>query len=540
MKLTEAWNLSRVSYREVAYRSLAQTRSGMWWGSFGRGGQEKALQSDAEFTLRALRIARFDKVIVAAVSVIASLIPFWSSLFGGAEPALAASVTLCLSASFAFVMLYSVQTLSSFLKAESWAFLSGLPLAKDELSVITLFSFVRTVDYMVVGAVVSQVAVVAFITRSLLSTLVMAFASTVNMALAVTLSLWFSKLFYGSLARGGRSRRGTLVRVVFLGLWGMLIVILGFMFSATSYLMPYLNAALLGGGRTLASVLAAAYPFSVSILVAVASGSTVGTLMEAVAGVASVFYAALALFLLRWSTMTIREMSLVSGSSQPAGTVKDLSLKVRSPLLGYVWKDLRASSRNPATAFFYVLPAFETVVVLISTMGLPFLRASIVMVAAAMGGAFTLFIPLGLLNAEGVGISYTKGLPVRLWNIVSAKGLIAALAFIPVPLAFMALALVKPVTSPFILLLPVELLGSAAAGSLVEAWLFLGVSSQTRTSAVLHDTIRLLAGVSLMITPELAYLGAYFLSHSHALSVLGGGATAVIELLVVVSLLRRP
>ncbi|HVP24292.1 MAG TPA: hypothetical protein VMS77_10325 [Conexivisphaerales archaeon] len=538
MKLAEAWRISRVSYGEVAYRSLAQTRSGMWWGSYGRADQGKAMQNDAEFILRALRIARFDKVVVAAISVAASLLPFWSSLFGGAAPSLAGSVALCLAASFAFVMLYSVQTLSSFLKAESWAFLWSLPVTKEDMSAITLLSFVRTVDYMVAGAIVSQVAVVTLLTKSPSSILLMTVASTVNMALAVTLSLWFSKVFYGSLARGGRSRRGTLLRIAFLGLWGLLIVSLGFMFSATSYLIPYLNEALLGASP-FASLISAVYPLCLSIAVAAASGYEVSASSALIAAVASSLYMGLALYLLRWGSRTIREMSVGASLSRQASKVADLSIKVRSPLMGYVWKDLRASSRNPATAFFYALPVFETVVVLISTLSLPVLRASVIMVATAMGGAFALFLPLGLLNAEGSGLTYTRTLPVRVWTIVSAKAVISSLAFGPVPLALLVLALTKPITSGLTLVLPVELMASVMAGSLVEVWLFLGVASQTRTSAVLHDMVRLLAGVSLMLLPELVYLGSYILSHDHLLSVILAGAMAAAELGSVVFFLRR-
>jgi hypothetical protein len=497
------------------------------------------MQDDAEFVLRALRIARFDKVIVAAISVIASLIPFWSFHFASNGVALAGAVTLGLAASFAFVMLYSVQTLSSFLKAESWSFLSSLPVERGDLAVITLFSFVRTVDYMVAGAVISQVVIVALLTRSMLGVLVMLFASAVNMAIAVTLSLWFSKLFYGSLGKGGRSRRWTALRAVFLGLWGLLVVSLGFMFSGTSYLMPYLNDALLEGGRGLSTWLATVYPFSLSIVVAAGTGGSLGAQPITLAAVASLFYALLALLLLRWGTATIREMSLAAGSARPTTKAEDFNLNVRGPLAGYIWKDLRASSRNPATAFFYVLPAFETVIVLISTLTLPFLRAAVVMVAAAMGGSFALFIPLGLLTAEGSGISYTKGLPLKVWTIVSAKAVIAVLGFLPVPVALTALALVKPATSPLVLLLPPELVASVAAGSLVEVWLFLGLSAQTRTSAVLHDLVRLLAGVSLLLLPEVVYLGAYLLTYGHALAVIAGGAAATVELLAVVAFLRR-
>jgi hypothetical protein len=73
----------------------------------------------------------------------------------------------------------------------------------------------------------------------------------------------------------------------------------------------------------------------------------------------------------------------------------------------------------------------------------------------------------------------------------------------------------------------------------VEVWLFLGLSAQTRTSAVLHDLVRLLAGVSLLLLPEVAYLGTYFLTYGHAPAVIAGGAAAAVELLAVVAFLRR-
>lgn len=540
MKLSEAWRLSRIPYGEVAYRSIAQTRNGMWWGSFGRGDPEKAARSDADFTLRALRIARFDKVIVGAVSVFASLLPFWSALSGLTAGSVASSAALSLSVSFAFVMLYAVQTLSSFLGAESWVCLSTMPLQTSDLSLITLFSFVRTVDYMVLGAVVSQTVVVALLTGSPLAAAIMLFASVVNMLLSVTVSLWFSRLFYGNMAKGGRSRRGTLLRLVFLGLWGLLLVSLGFLFNAASYLMPYLNGALVHGGQGFASLLPAVYPFSLAILVAGAASAPVALTPFVVALFATIIYAGVAAYLLAWSLRTIKEMSVASGMSRSFVKANDFLLKVRSPLFGYVWKDLRASSRNPATAFFYALPAFETVVVLLSTLNMPVLRASIIIVATALGGAFTLFMPLGLLNAEGAGLSYTQGLPIKVSTIVSAKALIATLTFVPVPIVVTALALTKPVTSPLLLLLPAEVVASVAAGSLMEVWLFMGVASETRTSAVLHDMIRLFAGVSLMLLPELAYAGVFVLSFDHGLSILTGGAAASAELFLVVLLIRRP
>jgi hypothetical protein len=50
MKLTEAWRLSSLPYREVVYRSLAQERNRMWWGSFGRKESNKDSADDSELT----------------------------------------------------------------------------------------------------------------------------------------------------------------------------------------------------------------------------------------------------------------------------------------------------------------------------------------------------------------------------------------------------------------------------------------------------------------------------------------------------------
>ena len=36
----------------------------------------------------------------------------------------------------------------------------------------------------------------------------------------------------------------------------------------------------------------------------------------------------------------------------------DFQIKARGPLRGYIMKDLRVTSRNPATAFFFVASSF--------------------------------------------------------------------------------------------------------------------------------------------------------------------------------------
>lgn len=217
----------------------------MWWGSFGRSDPDKESRGDVEMAERALKIAKIDKLVVGVVSIITSIIPFASTFTQPPPPKLIIPISLSLAIAFSFIMLYAVQTLSSFVSAESSALLSTLPLTKDDFALITLLSFVRSVDYMVVGSIVSQVTLVAYLTTSLLATLLMLVASSMNVVFAVSIALLFSRLFYRNLLGGGRSKASTALRLVFLLAWGLLVMGAGILFSIAWYVMPNLENALL-------------------------------------------------------------------------------------------------------------------------------------------------------------------------------------------------------------------------------------------------------------------------------------------------------
>ncbi|PVX23741.1 MAG: hypothetical protein CW691_09750, partial [Candidatus Bathyarchaeum sp.] len=164
MRLLEAWRHSRLPYKEVVYKSIAEEKGRMWWGGFGKGRIGADAQDDSELTKKALRIAKFDKTLVAIFSVLAAVIPFTAQFFGSPVLGLTSAVSLSLAVTFGFTALYAIQTFSSFVSPESSALLSTLPLNQRDFSLITLFSFVRSVDYIVVGSILSQVILVAYVT----------------------------------------------------------------------------------------------------------------------------------------------------------------------------------------------------------------------------------------------------------------------------------------------------------------------------------------------------------------------------------------
>ena len=539
MKLTEAWRLSSLPYREVVYRSLAQERNRMWWGSFGRKQANKDASDDFELSKKALQIAKFDKSIIALFNIVVSVIPFGSLLLGSKTLDLSSSISLSLAITFGFMTLYAIQTLSSFVGAESSVLLSTLPISSDDFSLITLFSFIRSADYLVVGSVLSQVVLVAFLTASPLATALMFVASLMNSVFAVAVALWLSRIFHNNYLRGGRSKRTTVFRGFFVLLWGCLLMGVGMLLSVPYYVLPILDKALLSVNTLAGFLLSLIYPFSAGLVVSKLSGSTIPlfTLFGALAAI--VFYALVAWFSAKWSFGTVKRISQGVGVRINRLRAIDFQIKMRSPLQGYVIKDLRVTSRNPATAFFFVLPVFETVIVAFLASNAEFLRASTVLVAASMGAIFALLIPLALLNSEGKGIEYAKTLPITSQKMVSAKSLITMATFVPVPVALLCVAFFKPPTSWFIVLIPFFMVISIVSASIFEILIFLRSAGKSRIAGTVNDVEKIVVGLLTIFVPSIAYVFAYLFSTNHAFAALAIGGVTLAELWIAFYALRR-
>ncbi len=539
MKLTEAWRLSSLPYREVVYRSLAQERNRMWWGAFGRKSTNKDSADDFELSKKALRIAKFDKIIIALFNLVVAVIPFSSFLVGSKAFGLSSSISLSLAITFGFMTLYAIQTLSSFVGAESSVLLSTLPISSNDFSLITLFSFVRSVDYLVVGSVVSQSVLVAYLTASPLATAFMFVASLINSVFAVAVALWLSRVFHKNYLRGGRSKGATVFRGFFVLLWGCLLMGVGLLLSVPYYVLPLLDTALLSVNTVVGFLLSLIYPFSAGLVVSKLSGSIIPFFTILGASAAIIFYGLGAWFSVKWSLGTVKRISQGVGVRIDRSRATDFQIKRRNPLRGYVMKDLRVTSRNPATAFFFVLPVFETVIVAFLASNVEFLRASTVLVATSMGAIFALLIPLALLNSEGNGIEYAKTLPITSKRMVSAKALITTATFVPVPVALLCLAMFKPPTSWFTVLIPFFMAISIISASIFEILIFLRSVGKSRIAGLINDVEKILVGLLTVFLPAIAYVIMYLFSFNHAFAILGLSGTTLVELWIALSTLRR-
>jgi predicted permease len=539
MKLLKAWHLSRLPYKEVVYRSIAEEKGRMWWGGFGRGHLGGESQNDHEITKKALRIAKFDKSLVALFNVLAAIIPFSAQFLGSPSLGLTSAIALSLVVTFGFTVLYAIQTLSSFVSNESTALLSTLPLEQHDFSLITIFSFVRSVDYIVVGAILSQVTLVAYYTVSPLAVLVMFFASAVNAVLAVAVALWFSRMFTKNLSRGGRSRGNTVLRLFFILMWGSLLMGVGLLISLPWYIVPSLEMTLLSPNQLYTLFFCFMHPFSAGITITsishpIASGSTF-----LISAVSMIGYGVIAGFAGKWILTTIKRISHGTHIKTSTATTKDFSIIKRKPLFGYVLKDLKISSRNPATAFFFALPVLETVIVSLMNSTFEVLRTSTLIASTFMGGVFVLLMPLALLNAEGKGLEYTKTLPININQIITSKTLISTLTYLPVPLVLLVMAFLKPLSSPFTLFIPFLVIVSIASASVFEIQLFLSSVTKGKIAALFHDLKKLIVGVTTLIIPLSAYSVVFLVSFNHIVSVLVMGGAVASEMMLAVHLLKR-
>jgi predicted permease len=539
MKLTEAWHISNLPYREVVYRSLAQEKNRMWWGAFRKKSTNKDSADDVELSKKALRIAKFDKTIIALFNLVVAAIPFSSFFVSSTTFGLSSSISLSLAITFGFMVLYAIQTLSSFIGEGSSVLLSTLPISPKDYSLITLFSFIRSVDYLVVGSVVSQVVLVAYLTASPLAAALMLVASLMNSVFALAVALWLTRLFHKNYLRGGRSKRTTVFRGFFILLWGCLIMGVGLLLSVPYYILPLLDTALLSVNTLVSFLLSLIYPFSAGLAVSTLSGYTIPLFTILGASAAIIFYTLAAWFSIKWSMGTVRHISQGEGVRIDRLKATDFQIKSRNPMRGYVIKDLRVTSRNPATAFFFVLPVFETVIVAFLASNVQYLRASTVLVATSMGAIFALLIPLALLNSEGKGIEYTKTLPITSKRMVYAKVIITLATFTPVPTVLLCLALFKTPTSWFTVLIPFFMAISIVPASIFEILIFLRSVGKSRIAGAINDVEKIVAGLLTVFLPALAYAIVYLVTFNHAFATLALGGIALVELSIALFMLRH-
>ncbi len=524
--LAEAWAASRVSYTELVYRPLL------------RSGYATKDSGSSRSVRNALRGATINKLIFSIFTMGGAAFPFFLYRLGLESISLRLAVSLSILLVFGYIVLYSIQVLPTFVSAGSFGPLAQLPLTPGETSKVATFTLWRTLDYILALSLLTQALTVAYFTGSAVATVVVFTAMASGSVLAVGAALWLTSLFQRRLEGSSMAGLRGLFRPVLFVLWGLGVMSAVFLFSLVSFVAPPLNA-LLTGSNTLAGAAASlVFPFSAGILAASAAGEAVGRLslllsltglIVALAGAAAAAYGA---------SRIINGVVLPGRAGAEGEHAVDYSFAVRGPLAGYALKDVRVSSRNPATGFLFALPVFEILAVVVPLTATPVVRMSALLVGTQVGGGFALFIAFLLVTVEDLGIERRSALPLNEAVRTLSKVIISTATYLPVPVVLAVVLLVKPSTFGGGAIIPFAALTSVFAACVVEVLVLKALTERGKGAAV-----RFAAGVGLgecvLILPALLYSAEFLVSRSHTLSVEWLAACSAAELVAAAVVLRR-
>jgi predicted permease len=555
MNLREAWRLSRTPYIELVFRSALMTRGSM--GGLGFGSPARRVKSIT-------RGALVGKAIITAFISLGAVFAFYQFAMSKTAAALVTGVTLSLAISLGYTVLYSLQVLPSFTGAGPYALLSTLPLGRKDLSLLALLSVVRTFDSMIVAAITVQVAVVAYLTLSPLATVAMALASVANSIFGVTVSLGLAGLFQRNITGGGRGKRATVSRFLFLISWGLAAASFGFVFSLIQYVFPALESAISGSLSTtsIPILFSLLHPFSAGLVLAslvfptLASASPTLGLATTLSFVAMAGYLVLAYIAGRKALSITERVSQQQAATIVRQRATEFLLKLRRPIPAYVVKDARIASKNPSTAFVFALPVFQTVIIVFSLSQADALGATANLSVTSLGCFFALISASILLNTEGSGLDYTFSLPLNARLIILAKSVISTSAYLPVPLAIGVLLAFSLPSALWLVVIPVIQILAVSAASSAELAFFIrsykkkgggqtsrGVQTRGLNLMSAGDLVRLLGALVVAGGIALGPLGVYavtsFVTQSDGLAVGSQALAALTELAAVQLYLRR-
>lgn len=407
---------------------------------------------------------------------------------------------------------------------------------------VALFSFVRTMDYVVIAGVVASTLAVGFFSGSLSATFLELVGSGIDVIFAAAISLFMAKLFYRNIARGGRSRVGGILRMLFVLTWGMAIMSMGFFYNIVSSMTPIFEAAIVGPSHLFLTVLSTVYPFSVGVaLELTVYGGTLENFV--ISYLALLGYLGLAIAAGIWSINSAVRITTAKPLSSTPRSVTDFFLSIRQPIVAHALKDFRIASRNLATASLFAAPVFETVIIVLQLTLVTdtIIGAAPIIASSLIGGFFATLVTFGLLNAEATGFDYTNTLPIPQSIMIRSKALTATLSFAPVPVMLLLLGLTKPLANPDLALLPFVVLIAVAAASIVEIRIFMEVASQGRITSfnagagMLPFMISMVGGGMAVGCPLALYLLMGGL-HQQSLALILAALCALIELMLGVKL----
>ncbi|MBS7647097.1 MAG: hypothetical protein QXK93_07290 [Candidatus Bathyarchaeia archaeon] len=542
-KFSEVWKISGVVYREVCFQSIFSLRLGA------------ALpQMDSQKINRIAKQAEINmlisKILITIFVVVLAVLPlgFWSyfimELKLAEELAVVSCVSVFLASLFFLLVMLGLQATTSLISTKAFEILGNLPISRKDISRIALVSFLRIFDIPLTAVLVIFPLVFSIVVRSFFGGLVALFAAVLTEIFALALTIGLAKFFYSRIVGGGGgSKYKTIIRFIYMLVWILPSFGIYLIMNFATRILQIFAYSLTQLSFVHILVFAFVYPFSLGFAVAFATfPQKISLAFVTVLIVSIILYVALGYFGLNYIKSTIKRVGSSGLIAVSKAFVKDLIIQPKSAILGIIIKDIRIASRSPSYASILMLPALQTLIVVVSILGITGINLVTVLGFLTGVSLLSLMVTPTLFSAETLASAYTRSLPLKRSTVIAAKTFLSTVTYLccVVVLTIIALYLRK---EPIIL--TAFGLGqtiSVSAGCLAELLLLVKKFWDVKLAPGGIYTnlgafiIVLIPGIILCLTPITICFIVGFTNILHTLAIFV--ASAVVEFVTVAFLIR--
>jgi hypothetical protein len=394
-------------------------------------------------------------MIIGMLTLFSLLLAASPFIEGDPQIILVFSFTMFMGFSFVLLFVLNLQNTAAYFSSKSIELLSTLPLSPNDFDSLCTLSFLR-IFFAPVLAILILFPVGTLLLFGPLIAGLSFLSCVVTVLISVAALVKASKWFHHKMTSTPHSKWGAVVRIA--TSFGLIIGIFA-VFGMMNYipiLIQFVTQIDVGVDSPLFTVLAWVFPIPIGLLAAsVVHGMTLPLLTTLSATIATIAYSLLAVYSVRWSGRSLREISF-GGISRTEAPPDKVEFKPTSPLSGIIRKDMRLGSRSMNAIMTFTFPLLMALFVY------PFLtmspegviRSTNALVGIGYAQTFMGISIIGLLSIDSQGASVFAGLPLRSYMNLQAKAIIFLVCEVLAMSVVSLLLVFNPIIVPLLILMP--------------------------------------------------------------------------------------
>lgn len=434
MKFTELWKLSKTVSNEIIFRTLMEAYKG-----YTEIDQKKLNQIIKRIKSNQLLNKVSSAIFILAIVIILAL-PLMFTTSQGASVIIirTTSIALFLVLSFTIIIMFGLLNSTTFVSANIIEPLRSLPLSERDSYTLTVLSFIRLNDAQIITMLFAFPIVYFIITFSIVGFILLLIFSFLNIVFALTVMLALAKVFYTRIISTAGSKIKSLLRFIFVLLWGLAVFGLYLIMNAMTYIIPIALTTVTLLPTEYFLILLLVYPFQIGYFIAVLTGPAITFSIEFLfSAIISFIYLALGRSAGKWLIRALYEISVGRYTKVSAKLIGPISLKLTSPRFAIMLKDFRLASRKPQLAFLFAFPIVFVAIYFIplftsSIQSIDFLVISMSTIIF-MAGMLYSFFSTYLMVIDGKASSYSKILPIYPYDLLIAKAFFITILYATLP-----------------------------------------------------------------------------------------------------------